>query len=298
VNRIVVFHADCNDGFCAAWVAALSMPDDERRECRFVPARYGNPLPDGVDGAEVIVVDFSYPLPLLEDLFRRALSVWVLDHHLSSAEVFRQLQDVRRTNKGVIYDESKSGAGLAWDHLGAAMPDSYAWLVKYVEDRDLWRFRLPRSREVSAAIRALPASDVLAHFDAWCSFAERGVECATVEGCAMVKAEARYVERAVARASLGSIGDCAAANRTVPIVCETHLTSEVLHALFDDGRYPYAVGWSQLPDGRYRYSLRSGPKGADVSEIAKTFEGGGHRHAAGFETGHPVHSILRPLVSR
>jgi len=32
-----------------------------------------------------------------------------------------------------------------------------------------------------------------------------------------------------------------------------------------------------------RFSVRSPAEGSDVSEIAKTFGGGGHEHAAGFE---------------
>lgn len=311
MNRIVVYHDSCNDGFCAAWVVALSMPDDERRACRFVPARYGDPLPDGLANAEVMVVDFSYPLDLMENLFRRALTAWMIDHHLTSAEVFRKLDERRGTNKGVIHDESKSGAGLAWDYLGAAMPQSYAWVVKYVEDRDLWRHALPNSREVSAAVRCLPASDVLAHLDAWCSFAERGLDAAVVEGRAILKAEARYVERAASRASLGTIQPPATSPQlpagsgleaggwglvAVPVICETHLTSDVLHALGEGRRY--AVGWSQLPGGRYRYSLRSGAEGEDVSKIAESFGGGGHLHSSGFEAECVVHKILGPLVPR
>lgn len=45
---------------------------------------------------------------------------------------------------------------------------------------------------------------------------------------------------------------------------------------------PFAACYMDDPSGR-TFSLRSAEDGVDVSEIAKRYGGGGHKHAAGFK---------------
>ena len=55
----------------------------------------------------------------------------------------------------------------------------------------------------------------------------------------------------------------------------------------------------ELPAGapaRRKGSLRSHPNGVDVSAIARSFGGGGHRRAAGFSTDLPMDEITRRIV--
>jgi phosphoesterase RecJ-like protein len=55
----------------------------------------------------------------------------------------------------------------------------------------------------------------------------------------------------------------------------------------------------ELPSGAVaarKGSLRSRPDGVDVSEIARSFGGGGHRRAAGFSTDLPMDEITRRIV--
>lgn len=46
----------------------------------------------------------------------------------------------------------------------------------------------------------------------------------------------------------------------------------------------FAAVFHEGADGWRHWSLRSKPGGADVSEIARAYGGGGHKHAAGFRT--------------
>jgi oligoribonuclease NrnB/cAMP/cGMP phosphodiesterase (DHH superfamily) len=57
--------------------------------------------------------------------------------------------------------------------------------------------------------------------------------------------------------------------------------SEVGHELAQ-GR-PFSVTYYDGAVSR-KWALRSTPDGVDVSEIARKFGGGGHKHASGFET--------------
>jgi hypothetical protein len=142
VNPLILFHANCTDGFTAAWVAWRAF----NRQADIHPCSYGDPPPD-VGGREVYVVDFSYPRPVLEEMAQRAAFLRVLDHHKTAEEALRGLPYCQ-------FDMTRSGARLAWDYWHPGLPPPP--LVAYVEDRDLWRWRSraakqsPRSRTRSS----------------------------------------------------------------------------------------------------------------------------------------------------
>ena len=58
--------------------------------------------------------------------------------------------------------------------------------------------------------------------------------------------------------------------------------ADVIWPLYPDARL--LVCYSRAADGKWNYSLRSPKDGTDCSEIAKRFGGGGHFHAAGFQS--------------
>ena len=69
-------------------------------------------------------------------------------------------------------------------------------------------------------------------------------------------------------------------------------TSELLESLAVG--HPFALSWSVRFDGVFQYSLRSSANGLDVSEIAKAYGGGGHAHAAGFQSNAPLTGLFGP----
>lgn len=78
-RALVLYHANCWDGFCAAWVARKAMPDAE-----FIPVQYGQDPPEqaGDKDRRLFLVDFSYQRNVmfrLGALHRQGMTV--LDHH-------------------------------------------------------------------------------------------------------------------------------------------------------------------------------------------------------------------------
>ena len=63
-------------------------------------------------------------------------------------------------------------------------------LLRYVEDQDLWNWKLPGSEEVNAAILSYPR-----RFDVWNELLERSVEDLAAEGAPIVRANQMEVER-------------------------------------------------------------------------------------------------------
>lgn len=260
-QRLVIAHGNCLDGFTAAW-AAYKKWGEEGTE--YVFANYGDEPPP-VDGREVWIVDFSYKRPVLETMKARADSLRVLDHHKSASEDLAGLDYA-------TFDMNRSGAGLTWDALHATR--SRPWLIDYVEDRDLWRFKLSDSKKINAWIGACRRES----FADWDALSDHRLQDVTNWGTAVLTYVDRYTSEMCEQARMIRFEEF----DNIPIVNAPYIgISELVGKLAE--RAPFAVGWFHRNDGRYAYSLRSrGPDGLDVSEIAKRFGGGGHRNAAGF----------------
>lgn len=253
---LVIYHDNCADGFCAAQVARLALQD-----ANFHPAQYGD-LPPDVFGRNVYVLDFSYPREVLIEMEARASSLRVLDHHKTAAAALDGLPFC-------VFDMNRSGARLAWDHFFPGKPSP--WIVDYVEDRDLWRWALPGSKSVSAALASYPRT-----FESWDGAMIAGRDAAEKQGAAILRYQDQLVEAICKNAAEREID-----GHRVLLVNSPVLQSEVGERLAFDRAF--SVVWFERADGKIVNSLRSRPPhGIDVSEIAKKHGGGGHAAAAGF----------------
>src|SRR5258708_37459253 len=78
---LCIYHANCADGFGAAWAVRHAFGDG----VEFHPGFYGEAPPD-VAGRDVLLVDFSYKRPVLDEMAKAAHSILILDHHKTAAE--------------------------------------------------------------------------------------------------------------------------------------------------------------------------------------------------------------------
>lgn len=289
---LVIYHAGCWDGFCAAWVAKRALGAVEP-----FAAHYATPPPD-VRGRVVYMLDFCYPRPVMRRILSDARWLVVLDHHKTAeaelsgiVDEFIQRPDLIPSNLEanphgqelpcVWFDMGKSGGRLAWEYFnrqhGPAPADitipTAPWLVDYTEDRDLWRHALPESESINAALRSYPLD-----FDLWDEFHSNvgQREMFKREGSAIRRAERAMVETHVRHAREVEMD-----GHSVLVVNATVLFSEIAGALAN-GR-PFGACYFDRFDGKRQWSLRSDADGIDVSQIAKARGGGGHAHAAGFE---------------
>lgn len=304
---ICIYHGNCADGFTAAWAVWKRFGDD----VEYFPGVYGESPPD-VTGKNVIIVDFSYKRPVLEEMSKQAASILILDHHktaeadLATGGKFLTLtghvtwerhlnnlaqDDMENANiSGAIiysvFDMDRSGAGITWDvlHPGADRPP----LVSYIEDRDLWKFELNDSREVNAFVFAHEYT-----FENWDSLNGKTVAAMRDAGAAIEKKHHKDVAELVAKLKR----DMVIGGHRVPVANVPYtLTSDAGHLMCNQwngdfwqdgitaGMPPFAACYWDTPDGRV-FSLRSDDKivdAIDVSEIAKSYGGGGHKNAAGF----------------
>jgi uncharacterized protein len=254
MKTVVLYHANCPDGFCSAWLTRKRFRDAE-----FIPVRYGEPPPE-VAGANVFILDFSYTRPVLLEMRKQTASLCVMDHHKTAAEDLTGLDFC-------IFNLAKSGARITQETLKL----NPHWLVDYTEDRDLWRWQLPKSKAINAAIASYPME-----FDVWDELARQDPMEIAKEG----KAILRYKAQLIAEAIAGTVEiDFGGLKVSVANCTSRDLVSEVAGELAK-GR-PFGGCW-YVYKGKTVWSLRSTEEGLDVSEVAKKYGGGGHRNAAGF----------------
>lgn len=280
MKPLCIYHGNCADGFTSAWVVRKALGDD----VEFHSGIYGQP-PPAIIGRDVIMVDFSYKRPVIDAMAKDAQSIFILDHHKTAAadlagfdmpqvpDYYRDAGSPRSIR--AIFDMERSGAQVTWDFFNPGKPRPL--LVDYTGDRDLWRFDLPFSREINAFVFANEY-----RFDYWDHLDRQlrdhmDVQRVAEMGGAIEKKHHKDVAELVGVTKRRMV----IGGRDVPVANIPYtLTSDAGH-LMAQGEAFAACYWD-TPAGRV-FSLRSTDAGADVSVIAKSYGGGGHRNAAGFQ---------------
>src|SRR3989344_9396253 len=154
-KTIILYHADCPDGFGGAYAARKKFGDS----AEYLPVKHGKPPPGGLAGRKAYLIDFCYPKDIMDTLVATAGSVTVLEHHEGMKNIVESMPEY-------VYDAKRSGATIAWNyfHPDEAVPT----LLSYVEDGDLYKFVLPDSR----AILGYVYSQVF-EFAVWDNLAEK-----------------------------------------------------------------------------------------------------------------------------
>lgn len=308
MNRLVYYDND-TDGFAAAWAAwkkfgpaATYAPIDRR----------AGTMPADFEGAdEIYLLDFTPPFEVLIELYEAAERLVLFDHHATSLVPLIDVIDVDAAHHGIEtagggfsppdyrwwtetlrirVAKGQSACGLTWTELHGA--DSWLpHLITYVEDRDLWRFDLPKSREINAAIRSYPRT-----FKAWDELHKRlSGSLASVADSSLAREGThiwRHIQRMVERTAREAEKQVVA-GETVPVCEATLYISEVGHRLMKDfPECPFCVIYEVTPSGDVVVHLRSRDDGCDVGRLAKAWGGGGHDTAAGFRIDAPPSMVV------
>lgn len=271
MKRNLIYHAGCPDGFGAAWAAWRRWGDD----ARYIPRSHDDVFhPKRFDGETVVFADISLRNDALCELADVAAQVVILDHHLSARDQYVSDPSVANlmAEAGHVahFDLNHSGAVLAWNYFH---PDEPApSLLQYVEDQDLWNWKLPRSDRVNAAIGSYDRS-----FATWSELAEKPVDALADEGDPIVRANEIEVQRVLHFAHPVRIG-----NERIEAVNALHQRASIGHELAKRQRFGKSWGIVYRVSGeRVDCSIYS-IGDLDVSAFAATRGGGGHRNASGF----------------
>lgn len=276
MKTICIYHKNCFDGICAAWVVSRYYSNAE-----FIPMAYSDSLEWLIQGwnqgtysqeDNLIVVDFSFKRGIMESLKKLFPKMLVLDHHKTAQVECKGLNYC-------IFDMNESGASLAWKHYSHV---ELPILVRYIKDRDLWLFNEKNSEDINSFIQSYPMTiENYEHLNN-ILIGEDSLTDALFGGQSINRYKKTMVEAMCKNAAY--CNNYPFYNDQVPIVNASLLFSEVgneLCKLYPSAPFA-AYYFDRLRDGVRQWGLRS-IGNFDVSEVAKTFGGGGHKNAAGFE---------------
>jgi nanoRNase/pAp phosphatase (c-di-AMP/oligoRNAs hydrolase) len=259
---VVIYHGKCPDGFGGAWAAWKKIG----AKAAYLPARDRSAPPAPLKNKIVYVIDYTYDAPIIKKLIKDNIRVTAIDHHVSQA-------DATKLTENYLYDVKHSGATLAWQyfHPGKKTP----MLLRYLEDRDLWKWRVPHSREMLMLVDLAPFD-----FTTWSRLAkdidDPHIHATYLKKGALLELHYRSLyEKLIPNAELVTF----ASKKIYALNCPYYFADDLGHALAMKTK-TFSLLWNES-GGRIRCSLRSYGK-IDVSKIAKKYGGGGHRQSSGF----------------
>lgn len=327
MKTIILYHADW-DGIVAAWVAKRALMHGAYRGRLLVEpvkesdietygVQYNQPFEVSVDGANVYVLDFSFPPDFMATIVEVANRVVMIDHHISAIKKWKG-EDIDNDPKWaklkVEFDTGNAGCALTYWYFyhNPEDPDELdkLWespLVWYAEDHDLWRFSMHNSREWRAVMRSMNQSfescDKL-HHAMELGEGNRDYDDMLAKGSAIIEYQDHLVETAVRHAEQYEIDGYLCLGAQVPF---DGLISLVAGKLAEEAQEVgagtarsgmFGMCWFKAKGGRWVYSLRS--RGSDdtfdVGQVAQRMGGGGHPAAAGFSSDKPPTEFLAENV--
>ena len=270
---LIIYHGrHCPDGFGAALAAWLYYGADG---AEFLALDHGDiqsvtDLP-ALDGRAVYILDFSFSADILRGIEARAAKLVMLDHHKSAAEKLTGFT----CRCGVVhFDMHKSGARLAWEFFHPDEP--IPALLKFIEDRDIWKWEFPESAGFLSALDMEPHD--FARWQEIAAFSPAQLTTFMARGGAM---DEKY------RKLAGDIAEGAQ-----PIVfngIEGLMVNApgMFHSLVGDllsaKTGTFALMWSASSKG-VKAGLRA-QRNFDCIPLAESMGGGGHAQACGFKMG-------------
>ena len=274
---VVLYHANCCDGFGAAWVFEQAMVE-RYRKIYYKSIKYGeNPftLDIAFIDRDIYILDFSFPRETLVALAGYGSKVTVIDHHKTAAEDLLGWEDCPE-NLHIYFDMEYSGASLTSLILAPHTPAHT--LIAYIEDRDLWRHKLEGSAEINAVIANTEKT-----FEAY-TYLAKSLELST-KGVALQGQSLLTYYRRVCEEISRDARPCTIETEKGTYVglvcnCTPQFASDVGNILATNSG-TFGATYYTTGKGAVKWSIRSNGD-YDISAIAKAYGGGGHKNAAGF----------------
>lgn len=261
---VILYHANCSDGFGGAWAAWRKF----KNKAEYIPVHHQLSPPEGLRNKELYFIDFIYPLAITKKLIAENKRFSAIDHHVTREKEVKMTEDYS-------YAAENSGAVLAWRYFYPNKP--VPEILKYVEDMDLWRFKIPNTKAIFAYLNLFDFD-----FKIWNKLAAEienplKRKSAIEKGKIVLKYEDKLVNKLIE-----NNGELVEFNGyKTYAVNAAFLDSQIGNRISEKILPPIGIIWKRVK-GQISVSLRSDGT-VDVAKLAEKYGGGGHKAAAGFK---------------
>ena len=265
------YHSADLDGHCSGAIIKRKYP-----ECEMIGINYGQEFPwQTIEEREIVfMVDFSLqPFSLMERLNSRCKLIWI-DHHKTAIDAAHEAGFLAYEQN---LEVGMAGCELTWEHLypDISMPVPVRLLGRY----DVWDLTgdvLEFQYGMRLHKDTLPESKIWSHA---LSFDIPFVRTTIDSGSMILKyQQSQSAKYAKACAFDTEIDGLPAIAMNVGMA-----NSQMFESVFDLEKHKVMMPFV-WKDGKWTVSLYTvSETGIDVGLIAKSFGGGGHKQAAGFQ---------------
>ena len=239
----------------------------------------------------VFSLDWSPDETILEYCRNRfKCPVMIIDHHDDNRTDLYNNYELC-SDVGVYFDNSHSGAVLTykffneWKHISTDVP----MILNHIEDRDLWKFNIPNTKEICTALYFLNDESVDAIVNVL--FDASPLLDLIATGEVMVKYRDSITKSFAKNYTIHSWKGRDKSVRFAYVECDSKFVSDVADMIIKQTSVDFVVcQHHDLPKADYKIGLRSINKvDFPVNLLAMKFTGGGgHAGAAGFTIKEPV----------
>jgi oligoribonuclease NrnB/cAMP/cGMP phosphodiesterase (DHH superfamily) len=273
------YHEPCADGISSAWVVS------KFTKCsKFTGLAAGrDPIyTDEVlfpEGKSLIYVDLCPSASHLLELIRHNNTVLIIDHHTSAIEIISKYKEF--IGLTLYLKTERSGCGLTWDYFKSHDDEEFPWLLKYIEDRDLWKFKYDETKAVMSSFFEYYPGCSIQNIDSILKTNPNGVPLEWISN-GLLSLQKREIEIETYRKKAVFCGMSGTPYVVKTVDCPRELRSDVGNAIAQEA--DFAVLWTyDEKKNEWWISLRGSDKcEIDLSNLAMNYGGGGHPKASGF----------------
>lgn len=272
MNHVYYHGGKCLDGFTSAWVAHWALGE----QAQFHPMMHHDKVP-AHEGDTVYFIDIvPADVTTVVTLAATAKDVVIIDHHPEAQEIVHALSAYNLPNVHVTFNKELSGAGLALQYfdLEASVKHRIQPLVEFVQDEDLWLFKMAETKAICRFARSMTQT-----FDDWSDLewkvrGESSLRELVAQGNLLLEEDAKQIDKVLQDAKPVVI----CGEPGLMCNCPEWLVNDVGAALASKSG-TYGLCWQANSNG-IRMSFRA-LKPYNVRPLAKHFDGGGHEQACG-----------------
>lgn len=278
----VFFHNADLDGHCSGAIVKKKYP-----ECETIGVNYGDQLDkESIKrGEEVFVVDFCFPWDDMIWLNKHARLTWC-DHHKTALKDYAiTINGSKAAGEDFLIagrqEIDMAGCELTWLHLfGEPIPRAVYLLGRY----DVWIHDdpdvLPFQYGMRSADNTWPGSTIwesllitkihFSHEQVMKRFIDAGRDIM------------RYEEKQNLISAKSMAFECEFQGLKA-LAINKFGNSKILEPVYDPERHDIMITFNMSPKGFWKMSLYSSKNHIDCGELARKYNGGGHKGAAGFQ---------------
>lgn len=143
---IIIYHKNCPDGIGGLWTA-----NHYKKGAVHYPMFSGEvPHLDDIKNKSILFVDVCPKPEFIIKNIKNVCHITILDHHKSSKKMLEDILKYEYAKLEIIFDTKRSGAQITWDFFFPDCPRPF--FIDYIGDKDLWKWKLPFSKEINYAL--------------------------------------------------------------------------------------------------------------------------------------------------